>query len=263
MIYSLEKILTASQKVPHVCYPLLSKGGILVIGAPAKMRKSFFAMQLAYCISAGKTFLGEFEIQKPYKVLYIEKEIGIPGVRERIELQDKYYERDRDAKQNLAFLPKGGKESRGLFLGSPALSGIIEKHDPDVLVLDPLRRFHRADEDKSGDMEQVFDEIEALQEVGRDEDNRRSVILVHHCGKPSEFRDQEDPVALRGSSFIFDAGDSYVMLGKKDKKSRKYYFSFTFRHTPDKETMQAEFLTEENSQNGKWGVFVNKRKSDD
>ena len=255
MIYSLEKILTASQKVPHVCYPLLSKGGILVIGAPAKMRKSFFAMQLAYCIAAGETFLGEFKIKEPYRVLYIEKEIGIPGVRERIELQDKFYGRHRDAKKNLSFLPKGGKESRSLFLGSPKLLSIVENHNPDVLVLDPLRRFHRADEDKSGDMEHVFDEIEALQEVGRDEDNRRSVILVHHCGKPSEFRDQEDPVALRGSSFIFDAGDSYVMLGKKSKKSSDYYFNFTFRHTPDKDTMRAEFSDE--------GVFKNKRKSDD
>jgi RecA-family ATPase len=246
MIYSLEKILTASQKVPHVCYPLLSKGGVLVIGAPAKARKSYFAMHLAYCLAAGQSFLG-FPIEKAQKVLYIEKEIGIPGVRDRAQQIHQQYS-DTFAEENLSFLPKG-KGTRNLTLGSDQLKAVVEKHNPDVIVLDPLRRFHRADEDSSGEMEKVFDAIEELQD-----DGRRSVILIHHCGKPSEHRSQDDPVALRGSSFIFDAGDSYVMLIKANKGSNKYKLHFTFRHTPDRDPMSASFQD---------GIFVKAGKSDE
>jgi RecA-family ATPase len=254
LIYSLEKILTASQKVPHVCYPLLSKGGILVIGAPAKMRKSFLAMQLSYCLAAGTQFLDEYAIPEKHQVLYIEKEIGIPGVRERADLIHKQMGRDSDATANLHFLPKGGKEARNLTLGSPQLLAIVEKKNPDILVLDPLRRFHRADEDSSGEMEKVFDAVEELQGVGREENQERSIILIHHCGKPSEFRNQDEPVSLRGSSFIFDAGDSYIMMQRKSKKTDEYTLNFTFRHTADKAPLKVRFED---------GIFVKAGKSDE
>jgi RecA-family ATPase len=233
MIYSLQKILTATQNVPHVCYPLLPKGGILVIGAPAKTRKSYFAIHLAYCLATGNSFLG-FKIEKAQRVLYIEKEIGVAGMRDRAEQVHRRFG-DAFAEDNLFFLPKS-RSTRNLFLGSDTLKSIVEQHNPDVIVLDPLRRFHRADEDSSGEMEKVFDQIEELQD-----DNRRSVILIHHCGKPQEHRAPEDPASLRGSSFIFDAGDSYAMLLRANRQSDNYKVHFTFRHTADRSPMSARF----------------------
>ncbi len=245
MIYSLQKILTATQNVPHVCYPLLPKGGILVIGAPAKTRKSYFAIHLAYCLSTGNSFLG-FKIEKPQRVLYIEKEIGVAGMRDRAEQVHRRFG-DAFAEDNLFFLPKGN-QTRKLSLGSDELRRVVATHNPDVIVLDPLRRFHRADEDSSGEMEKVFDAIEELQSVHLNGDSfvygeraERSVILIHHCGKPSENRNPEDPNSLRGSSFIFDAGDSYAMLIRANRQSDNYKVHFTFRHTADRSPMSAKF----------------------
>lgn len=238
MIYTFPELLQAKLHLEYVCFPLLTKGGILVVGAPAKSRKSYFAMNLAYKIAEGEDFLG-FKIARPRKVLYVEKEIGLPGVRGRMaemhrKLQGSYVD------DNLLFLPKS-KSTRNLMLDAPegrsTLLKIVEEYNPDIVVLDPLRRFHRQDEDKSGGMEIVFDAIDELQ----GEEARRSIIVVHHCGKPSLTRDMTDPMALRGSSFIFDAGDSYIMIGSGGKGSKKHKLYFRFRHSEDLPDMSVEF----------------------
>jgi len=55
--------------------------------APSKMRKTFFAMQLAESIAAGRDFCGTLKVSKPRRVLYCNLELMKFFAQERMRLQ--------------------------------------------------------------------------------------------------------------------------------------------------------------------------------
>jgi len=234
---NLSQLLAHKQRLSYLIFPILPRGSRMIIGAPAKHKKSLLAMNLAYALAEGGDFLG-WEVKEPQSVLYVEQEIGTPGTKARME-------RIHSAKggivaaENLHFLTKG-RVRYSLDEGSPglaALRGEIERLKPQVIVIDPLRRFTFHDEDSSTEMVKVFKTLDELQE-----DFGLTQIIVHHTGKRNEFRDGTDPESLRGSSFIFDDGDSYMMISQPVKRDGDFVrLHFRFRHSADIEPMDAKF----------------------
>lgn len=227
----------------YVSFPLLPKGGVMVIGAPAKAKKSWLAMNLAYALAEGTQFL-KWKIEGgQQKVLYVEQEIGKFGVKERFSRIHNHYG-GFAAEDNIIVATKGGKIPYSLESTTPGfhnLKVLIEEQRPDVIILDPLREFHLKEEDSSTEMTEIFKAVTELQKDETGEMTGRSIVLVHHTGKRSEFRDSSSPESLRGSSKIFDAGDSYIMMEPNKGNDNNIRLTFKLRHAAAPEPLNISF----------------------
>lgn len=223
---SLEVFLARKPKhPPWLAFPWLPRRGLAVIGAPAKVGKTTFVLNVAYRLAGGVAVLGGR--QPPMRVLYVDRECGEYAIQARlasIHLAAGEY----DATQNL-FVQCRSRAPLGLMAESPGLRNLralVGSHAPQVLILDPLRDCFHGDENDSSVLTGVFQELFGLvDEFGC------AAVLVHHTGKPGgEFPyDPSSPYALRGSSRLFDVGDSYLMLRKQGDYGVQVHF--TLRHS--------------------------------
>jgi len=194
---------------------LLPKASILVIGGQSKIGKSCLALHLAICLGAGKPFLLQFPIPDPVRVLFMQAEISERSLQDRVR---KMFDTGLEPMPgNLIFCnEKGVKLDNRRHLDQ--VSFLIDHYRPEILMIDPLYKYHSRNEDKSSDMRSLFDNIDSL--ITK---HGISVIICHHTVKPTEGSTREGAMSLRGSGTIFDYGDSYITLSRlSGKKSRLY-----------------------------------------
>lgn len=91
--------------------------------------------------------------------------------------------------------------------GSERLGHWLDERRPRLVFIDPLRDFHSAEENDSGEMVKV---MRPLQRWAKATDS--AVIIVHHTAKPKEGQQKYDPLSLRGSSAIFGLADCVWMI---------------------------------------------------
>lgn len=206
-----------SKPVTH--QPMLIKRGVLplagkaIIGGLPKSNKSFVALNIIKALAEGSAVFGAYYsegvpvlgVTKPCKVLYIEQEIGADGLRERL------LGMSHGEIENLPIFIK--TRDTKLQLDSPAGQAAIRKEldevKPDVLVMDPLAKFHVQDENSAQFMG-------AIMRVGDKfiEDYGCAIIYIHHTGKPSDDPEKErgrrGGNRLRGSSAIFADVDTFI-----------------------------------------------------
>lgn len=217
---SLQELLTLpADPTYYLSFPLIPKGGRIVIGAPPKHFKSMLALNLAYDLAEAEPLWGLkkadggalWEVKRPLSILYVEQEIGRYRVKERMEKI--HGARGGElAPLNLHFECKGSGIMLDTDVGRSILEERVEQLKPDVLVIDPLRKFHTQDEDSSTEMVKVFKALDNIQER-----HELTALILHHTSKRSEFRDPSDPESLRGSGEIFADGDTFIMLTKPIK----------------------------------------------
>jgi RecA-family ATPase len=175
-----------------------------VIGGAPKCAKTWLGLDIALSVATGTACLGRYAVAQPGPVLVYLAEDALPVVRERIE---------------------GMAHHRGLDLGTVAVHVITapllrldraldrtrlrettRRFRPRLLLLDPLVRLHRIDENDAGEVAELLAYFRALQ---REFD--LSVVLVHHTRKNA--RGGLAPgQGLHGSSDIHAFGDSNLYL---------------------------------------------------
>ena len=107
-----------------------------------------------------------------------------------------------------------------------ALEQTLQDIQPRLLLLDPLVRLHRLDENSAADISGL---LGFLRHLNRQHD--LAVILVHHMAK----RARQDPgLALRGSSDLFAWIDSACYLARRGQQLR---LSVQHRAAPAPEPM--------------------------
>lgn len=197
---------------------ILNEKSLLMITGQPKARKSFLAFNLALALARGKDF-ANFKVNKSYKVLILSAEGGYYPNRNRIQRMAKGL--DDFAINNCAIcfdvrINIDDDEDYEL------LRSEIEKNSPDVVVIDPLIRFHNADENSANEMMKVLGRIREIIE-----DYDCSIILVHHHGKDSRS-------GARGSSAITGEYDSEITIHSA-KKNEPHKLQFNLRHaeSPD------------------------------
>jgi RecA-family ATPase len=243
---SLRELLDApGDKTYYLSHPLIPKGGRIVIGAPAKHFKSMLALNLAYDLAEGDPLWGIKKpdgsplwiVKHPLSVLYVENEIGQYRLKERMEKI--HGARGGEwAMDNLHIAPKGSGIMLDNDVGMAILAKRIAECQPDVLILDPLRKFHSCDEDSSTEMVKIVYRLDALQKANKD----LTTIILHHTGKRSEFRDQTQPEALRGSSVVFDDADTAIMIDRPVKGSDTIIrLNFVLRSAADPRPVRLRF----------------------
>src|SRR6185369_4337978 len=65
--------------------PLLANDSAALVYGPTGIGKSLFALSLAWAVAAGGSFLG-WQSPRPHRVLYVDGEMGVAAVRERLAL---------------------------------------------------------------------------------------------------------------------------------------------------------------------------------
>ena len=199
---------TSSPPEPIIKEGILLNGTILLIVGPAKSKKTFLTQNLALSIAMGKDFAG-FKITKPKKVLYYLAEGGYYPNRERLQKMAKNIPPDNTENFLIDFppyMPINHPESYD------EIYKTIKESDAEVVILDPLIRFHNVDENSASAMSEVFGIIRQLiKELGI------SVILVHHTGKV-------ETRGGRGSSVIIGEYDSCITI----HRSTEDYIRLTY-----------------------------------
>lgn len=198
-------------------------GKMIVAGSP-KANKSFFVLNMMMDLVRGRRIFDAtykrgipvLPVQQPWRVLYLEQELGEQGLLERL--------RGTEAKPGLLT----GIEAAGLPLyiqprdtamrldtpeGRDYISQIVKDTKPDVTVFDPMAKFHLSDENSAQEMGAVLRVADHLIE-----DFGTAVVIVHHIGKQNEDNPRRGGDRLRGSSAIFGDVDTVCEVTRKSNE---------------------------------------------
>ncbi|MDA2916069.1 AAA family ATPase [Nitrospinae bacterium AH_259_B05_G02_I21] len=193
------------QREPLIEGGLLPTKSIAFISGTAKQGKSVLALNMAINLASGTPFLGQFHVPIVRKVLYINAEIAEESLRERLKIM-LAGNGPHPRKGHLLHLSR-----RDIKLDNrdhiARFGRLVERYRPDVVILDPLSKFHSADENSASEMMRLLSGLDTLvQEYGI------SLVIVHHHGKPNPESRRRGAQLMRGSSTMFDYGDGYITM---------------------------------------------------
>jgi len=214
-IFTLKYILedTSAPPKPIISNGILLDQTMLVIVGPPKAKKTFLAQNLALAIAAGKSF-ANFEITEPKKVLYFLAEGGYYPNRDRLQKMGADFSNKYISNFMLSlfsYLPINLDEPYEMMYAG------IKESGAEVVVIDPLIKFHNVDENSASLLSEVFGRIRGLIH-----ELKVSVILVHHTGKV-------ESRGGRGSSALVGEYDSCITIHKGLDNAIK--LSYDTRHT--------------------------------
>ena len=185
---------------------LWSDQAVGILGGEPKCCKSFLALDIAVSVASGQPCLRQYPVPRSGKVLLFPAEDSLPVVRQRLEGIA------AAAQVPFASLPVEVITAPALRLDTPAdrqrLSNTVDQLQPVLLILDPLIRLHRVDEN---DATQIAGLLSFLRQLQRQ--FKVAVLLVHHARKDSN--SSRPGQALRGSSELHGWGDSNLYMRRK------------------------------------------------
>ncbi len=200
------QLSTAGPQTQWLVEGLWSDQAVGILGGEPKCCKSFLALDVAVSVASGAACLRQFQVRRTGKVLLFPAEDSLAIVRQRLE--------GIACAAQVAFqsLPVEVITAPTLRLDTPTdrqrLTQTIESLQPILLILDPLIRLHRVDEN---DATQVAALLSYLRELQRQ--FHLAILLVHHARKDSH--SSRPGQALRGSSELHGWGDSNLYLRRK------------------------------------------------
>jgi len=195
---------------------LPAKGKLILGGAP-KTNKSWLVLNLALDLVRGRPGLGALykngqqvlPIHKPFRVLYIEQELGEEGLRERLKGADEGHPGLATDIEwtGLPFFVKTRDTAMRLDTeaGRDFIAAEIDSVKPELVIFDPLSKFNLVDENSAQETGAVLRAVDHIIE-----DFGCAVCIVHHTSKPARDDVREGLNRLRGSSAIAGDVDSFI-----------------------------------------------------
>lgn len=185
---------------------LWAEQAVGILGGEPKCCKSFLALDMALSIASGAHCLRQFPVRRQGPVLLFPAEDSLAVVRQRLEGIAVA------AGLSLSPLPIEVITAPTLRLDLSAdrqrLANTIAAIKPTLLILDPLIRLHRVDEN---DASQIAGLLSFLRELQRQ--FQLAVLVVHHARKDSN--SSRPGQALRGSSELHGWGDSNLYMRRR------------------------------------------------
>lgn len=182
---------------------LWSEAAVGVIGGTPKSGKTWLALELAVAVASGRPCLGRFAVRERGPVLLYAAEDTAGALRERTTA----IARARGV-SDLDRLAVGLITEPALQLDLPGhqlrLDATLAAIKPRLLVLDPLVRLHRGDENSSSEISALLGFLRELQRA-----HDVAIVLVHHVRKSAAGQPGQ---ALRGSGDLHAWGDSNLYL---------------------------------------------------
>jgi len=207
VVYSIADLdnIVKNAPPPIISGGILEEKGRLVIGGSFKSGKSWLAMQLAIELANGMPFLGMYEVSRPLKILYLDAENGPALVYDRFSRMSPYGATPDSIGVVTDYVPMLDDNDDMAKLGAT-----LDTFKPDVLVVDPLYRFHMGNENDSQEMRTALASLDDLAF-----EYNLAVVLIHHTHKPQEGESRKGTSSaneLRGSSTIPGWATSILMM---------------------------------------------------
>ena len=201
---------------------VLPRSGKMLFGGQAKIGKSHLMMELARSLATASTpfcYPG-FQVSEPARVLILEQELGEYGLQKRARLA--YFGcHEETLRENLWYVSKNPDLKLDDALGQKIIRGLLDQVRPNVLILDPISKFHTSDENSNSDIARLLSEIDRL--ISEYSDLGLAVILSHHFGKPIRdpryMVDPLDPYNFRGSSNWYGDMDTLATVHRMGQLS--------------------------------------------
>lgn len=187
---------------------LWARSAIGLIGGAPKCCKTSLGLDMAVSVATGTKALGHFETRAPGKALVFLAEDALPQVRSRIEALCR--QRHKDIGLIDLYVITAPVLRLDLAADQERLAQAIDLLRPRLLLLDPLVRLHRLDENSAAEISGLLGYIRDLQ--------RRfdvAVVLVHHASKKQRSQPGQ---ALRGSSDLHAIGDCNAYLARDGER---------------------------------------------
>lgn len=201
-----------------------------IAGNPGS-NKTWFAMEMAYSIVTGESFLGEFPVKDPGKVLYVQQELQERHHRERWDLMlpaKPFHSEHKDAFEEGFY----HLTNRQLLLPEDC-DGLIEWIKPmgfKAIILDSFSESHLANENSAHEMRSILMALTRIRnETGA------SVIVIHHLHKQSkESKGRSIFERMRGSSALWGWRNALIAMSTEaqDEFKSKVQFQFQVAETP-------------------------------
>jgi len=185
---------------------LWGRNAVGILGGPPKSCKSYLGLEIATSVATGIAALGHFPVDRSGPALVYFAEDALPIVRSRIEAICQA--RKLDICQLDLHVICSPALRLDLHRDQLRLTKTIDELRPRLLLLDPLVRLHRLDENSSSEISGL---LGFLRELQRQFD--LAIILVHHSSKTHR---AHPGLALRGSGDLWAFGDSNAYLSRKD-----------------------------------------------
>jgi AAA domain len=203
------QLSTAGPQTQWLIQGLWSDQAVGILGGEPKCCKSFLALDIALSVASGAACLRQFPVQRTGKVLLFPAEDSLAIVRQRLEAIAVAAQVDFQA------LPVEVITAPSLRLDTPTdrqrLADTVQRIQPLLLILDPLIRLHRLDENDATQIAALLSYLRQLQRQFQ-----LAVILVHHARKDSH--SSRPGQALRGTSELHGWGDSNLYLRRKGSR---------------------------------------------
>lgn len=195
------RVAASTPPVAWLVDGLFLQGAAGILGGAPKSGKSFLALELAVSIATGSPFASLFRVALSGPVLLVGAEDPPAVVVDRLALLS------ASRGQSLDCLPVHLVVEPGVRLpdGIHRLQATVAKLAPRLLILDPLIRLHRADENSAAEMSVILDGLRSLAR-----ESLTSVLVVHHARKAMSGGSPGQ--GLRGSSDLAAFGDTNLYL---------------------------------------------------
>ena len=179
-----------------------------IIGGPPKCCKSWLGLDMALSVASRSPCLGQFPVKGPGPALIYLAEDALPAVRARIEALCTH--RKIPISILDLFVITSSSLRLDLTRDQQRLKSTLAAYKPRLLLLDPLVRLHRLDENSATDISSLLGFFREMQRT-----YNTAIVLVHHLSKKHYAQPGQ---ALRGSSDLHAFGDSNAYLKRlKDR----------------------------------------------
>jgi hypothetical protein len=188
--------------------PLWAQCAVGIIGGAPKCCKSWLGLDMALSVASATPCLGHFAVKQPGPALIYLAEDSNGAVRTRIEALCVHRRLDID-RLNL-YVITASTLRLDLEHDQKRLNATVAALRPNLVLLDPLVRLHRLDENSAADISKLLGFIREMQRT-----YDTAVVLVHHASKKHRAQPGQ---ALRGSSDLHAFGDSNAYLARHKQR---------------------------------------------
>jgi RecA-family ATPase len=189
--------------IPWLVEPLIVRGDKALMYGEWGSLKSWLFMDLAICLATGRPWLGAFAGPgRPLRVLYVDEEMSRRRFRKRLRQLATGHELEHAGSAvALRLWSRPGLRFQTPTQTALAFAQVIREFDPDVIIVESLRRVLVGDEKEAKDMAEFWRCVDALV----DSDGReRTVLVSHHMRKPRSRH--EDPRHRQSGTTDIQAG---------------------------------------------------------
>ena len=194
--------------------PGLEKGDVGIVAAPGGTGKSFLLLEIAMSVALGVTLIPGLTVNYAGYVRVLNFEERLQALKNRLIWICRYFGVDFPSDRllvsslsncTLRLVDRNGNVNREYvsFLKKQA-------EGMSLLILDPLRMCHFADENDAGAMSAL---VQVLKDIGEETD--AGVLVAHHSSKASILNGQGNvQQSVRGSSALVDAARLVITLSR-------------------------------------------------